>query len=172
MGKGRPSKEEALAYIAKHGCTTLEASKVLGVPESTLRRWVKAARTSGGQKPTAKAYPPPNGRPVRARGKSATPAKDLSNPDRATAENIVRYAYGIVETSLRRLHEAVQQAEAPIELDQRSALALQAIQRTASGVVETHPGLMALRKEGEAETQTDGEQLDRIEAALKHAAGK
>lgn len=147
MRKARTRRADAASWLRAHpGRGAVDLHRELGVPLSTAYRWVEEIR--------AGAEPAP---------KKGTPAKLLTEEDRERVLVTVRDSYLVLQTTVARLRLEVEAADGVPRIDRDTAQALLNLQRMTAGLVEAHPGLMELAKQGEEQAATD----DDVEAILE-----
>jgi len=149
------TREQAFAWVDAHpefeGRTAQSkaASEALGVPDRTIRAWLKD-RAGGVSTPLP---------PEKWKRKGGTaPAEKMPEADRAQAVKRVRRYYAIVdlvaESIEKELRQLVDEEHDPrrIDLDPKTAAALLSLTRAATETLEAHPGLLDLVKAEEGAT--------------------
>ncbi len=153
---GKPSREAVLAWMAEHGRGAKAAASHFGGAYTVdqINGWRRRAGTATPPVGVATPPPPPKAKPEgggegdrpprpAAASRGGAPAATLTEDDRELALQIVLDARWIAATALSAKRRAMEKGE-KVEHDAREAQALLNYQRTASEVIEAHPGLLEL----------------------------
>lgn len=159
----RPTRAQVEEWLSERPtATAAELCQAFpGLSKGTGYRWFAARgqpRRPSGRRPSVKEL-------------GQTPVEQMAVPDRDRALGIVRKTYSALAILAERMFEEVKGGAT--ELDRDTAQAALSWQRMAAGIVEAHPGLLALEK-GEAqgvEPIPTEDELEEILVALGVEAG-
>lgn len=161
----RAKRDVVLKWLAdRPKATAAEAAKEFGWSATTISKWLgeegldtrRTPKAPRPPKPESERKPPAS----RARVAGAAPAIDLTEDDRVEALAIVRASRRV----MRKAYEAWADLEEGFP-DRDDAQAVLHIQRGATGVIETHPGLMKLAADPKADKEA-ARDLDAVMKAL------
>lgn len=149
----RAKRDVVLKWLAdRPKATAAEAGKEFGWAANTIHRWLLDEGLPTRATPSGRPHP-------HARAAGPAPAVDLTEADRSIALGAVRDIRLLVAGTVRAWRET---GTVP---DRDIAQALLNLQRTAKDIIETHPGLMKLAADPNADKAAERD-LDAVMKAL------
>lgn len=168
MARKGPKWDKARAFLDQHpDGTAQDLSHALGISRRSASDYLAGVRAERG-------LPPPERAPTKKpRQPTGAPVETMAPDDRQRVLGIVRDSYATIAHVMKVIRQAVESTDVDVpRIDRDTAQALLNLQRTASGLVEAHPGLMELAKAnddgvGDKGTLVGPDALERLQAALR-----